>query len=246
VAAVALLVAAAGGWALGRASGDGGGDLGSEVATDTGPSAPSPNGTGSDGTPDAIAAARAIGPLPVPTSCPLRLDDPDLLPGAARDYRGGVHEGVDFLCGEPGAEVTAVLPGRVLVAARDLEEPRPDERLDLLAEAKALGDTPPWTLQVLYGQFVVVDHGVLDGAGHVVTLYAHLDDVDPALRPGLVIDAGTRLGAVGNSGTESAGTGTAASHSYHLHWELHLDDRFLGAGAGADEVAAAYRALFGA
>ncbi|MEZ5139280.1 MAG: M23 family metallopeptidase [Acidimicrobiales bacterium] len=192
-----------------------------------------------------VEVAAAIGPLALPTDCPLQLDDPDLLPNAARDYRGGVHEGVDFICRELGHDATTPLPGRVMVAARDLPEPTPEERVDLLADAKALGDTPPWTLRLLYGQFVVIDHGVIDGAGHVVTLYAHLAEVDPALRPGLEIPAGTRVGAIGESGTQAAGTGEDAPYSIHLHWEVQVDDEFLGRGDDPDEVRAAYRTLFG-
>lgn len=188
--------------------------------------------------------AEAIGPMPLPTDCPLELDDPDLLPNAPRDYRGGVHEGVDFICGEPGHEAITPLAGRVMVAARDLPEPEPDERVQILEDAKALGDTPPWTLQLLYGQFVVIDHGVIEGAGHVVTLYAHLAEIDPALRPGVEVAAGARVGQVGDTGTEAAGTGEDAPYSYHLHWEVQVDDAFLGRGATPDEVRVAYRSLF--
>jgi murein DD-endopeptidase MepM/ murein hydrolase activator NlpD len=252
VLAIGMVLGALTTWALTGDEGGGGSD------DDARPSGTAPTTTGSTepaeaptsapsdaGRPSALALAEAIGPLAAPTDCPLRLDDPDLLPNAPRDYRGGVHEGVDLICNELGHEVVAPLPGRVLVAASPTAEPAPQERLDLLAEAKALGDTPPWTLQLLYGRFVVVDHGTIDGAGHVVTLYAHLDEVDPALRPGAEIAAGARIGTVGNTGTEAAGTGSGSPSSYHLHWEIHVDDEFLGRGAGPDDVQAAYRNLFG-
>jgi len=211
----------------------------------TGHDADDPDSSAGGPAPSAAEVAAAIGPLALPTDCPLQIDDPDLLPNAARDYRGGVHEGVDFICRELGHDATTPLPGRVMVAARDLPEPTPEERVDLLADAKALGDTPPWTLRLLYGQFVVIDHGVIDGAGHVVTLYAHLAEVDPALRPGLEVPAGTRVGAIGESGTQAAGTGEDAPYSIHLHWEVQVDDEFLGRGDEPDEVRAAYRTLFG-
>ena len=79
----------------------------------------------------------------------------------------------------------------------------------------------------------------------MVTLYAHLAEVDPALRPGLEIPAGTRVGAIGESGTQAAGTGEDAPYSIHLHWEVQVDDEFLGRGDDPDEVRAAYRTLFG-
>lgn len=239
VAVAALLVGVVGTWAVLRSSDDGGGD-------GDAPAAASAASEAEVDEPDAVALAEAIGPLAVPSECPLPLDDPDLLPNAARDYRGGVHEGVDFICGELGHDATTPLAGQVLIANRSHVEPEPEERLRLLAQAKELGDTPRWTLELLYGRFVVIDHGVVDGAGHVVSVYAHLAEIDPAIRPGAQVAAGARVGEIGNSGTQSAGTGADEPGAFHLHWELWIDDRFLGAGAAPDEVVRAYRTLFAA
>jgi hypothetical protein len=217
-------------WAVLGADGEGAGDGDGDGAT----------------VPSAQELAAAIGPLPRPSDCPLPLDDLDLLPNAARDYRGGVHEGVDFICGELGHDATTPLPGRVLIANRSHTEPEPEERLEILAQAKELGDTPRWTLELLYGRFVVVDHGVIEGAGHVVSVYAHLEEIDPAIRPGGEVAAGDRIGEIGRSGTQSAGTGADEPGALHLHWELRIDDRFLGIGESPDDVVAAYRTLFSA
>ncbi len=190
---------------------------------------------------EALAVAEAIGPILPPTSCPFR-EDPALLPNAARDYRGGVHQGIDFGCDEPGAAVVAPLDGRVLVAAHGYQDPTPEDRQALLDFARSQGDTPPWTLVALYGRFVVLDHGAIEGAGHVVTIYAHLDEIDPAVQPGVVVAAGARIGAVGHSGTSAGATGE--DRGYELHWELHVDDAFLAEGLTPEESAAPYRALF--
>ncbi len=193
---------------------------------------------------EASRLAQAIGPIPVPSDCPFAIDDPDLLPNAVRPYRSGLHQGVDFVCYELGHEAVAPMAGRVLLATRGYLEPGPAERRQILSDAKALGETPPWTLAMLYGRFVVIDHGVIADAGHVVTIYAHLADIDPAVRPGASIDVGDPIGAIGNSGTQAGGTGVDAPSSYQLHWELHVDDVFLGAGADAELTRRVYETLF--
>ena len=98
----------------------------------------------------------------------------------------------------------------------------------MLDTAKALGATPPYTLVMLYGRYVVVDHGIIDDVGHVVSLYAHLESVDPGIRPGMWVVAGQPLGGIGNSGTRSGASGSSYEQ-LHLHWELHIDGQYLGA-----------------
>jgi murein DD-endopeptidase MepM/ murein hydrolase activator NlpD len=61
-----------------------------------------------------------------------------------------------------------------------------------------------------YGLVLEIDHGQ-----GVRTLYAHLSEIDPNLRPGVFVAAGApvaRMGATGNA------TGV------HLHYELMVDD----------------------
>lgn len=187
--------------------------------------------------------ADLIGTVRVPSGCRLPLDEPGLLPNASRSYRGGVHQGVDFGCHERGHDAVAAMSGRVLFVNDTFVDADPADRQAILDDAKALGYTPPWTLAFLFGRFVVLDHGIIAGVGHVVTIYAHLDTVDPALRPGAEISAGTRVGEIGNRGTESAAEATEGQ--IHLHWELHIDDRFFGEGLSAAETSEVYRELFG-
>lgn len=192
---------------------------------------------------DWIAVADRLGPLvaPAPGECPFP-EAADLLPNAPRRYRGGVHAGVDFGCPGRGFLARAALPGRVVMVQADFVEPNPADRDALLAEARTLGSTPPWTLAFLYGRFVVLDHGIVDGAGHVVSVYAHLDEV-ASLRPGSTVEAGTVLGAIGNRGTESGAQGTEGQ--IHLHWELYVGDQFFGEGLDAQGTLDVYRRLLG-
>ncbi len=190
------------------------------------------------------AATRLSADIVVPSDCrPPPLSVPSLLPNARRPYRSGIHQGVDFGCPTLGHPVVAALAGRVVVAAGSFEDPAPQERNRLLATAAALGATPPYTLVMLYGNHVVVDHGVIGGVGHVVSLYAHLDRLETGIRAGLRVEAGQPLGTIGNTGTNAGALGS--TRGLHLHWELHIDGQYLGVGLPDADTRAVYTALFG-
>ena len=137
----------------------------------------------------------------------------------------------------------AALDGRVVMAVGDFEDPPPQERSRLLDTASALGATPAYTLVMLYGNYVAVDHGIVDGVGHVMSLYAHLDALETGIRPGLWVEAGPRLGTIGNSGTYAGASGSTHAQ-LHLHWELHVDGHYLGIGLSGADTRAVYTALF--
>ena len=197
------------------------------------------------GTTTDIALAAALSPLKLPSDCPLPLGIAESLPNTARAYRGGVHEGIDFICGEYGRNAVAAMDGQVLLANASFVDPTPDERLEILNVAKQIGRTPPWTLAMLFGRFVVLDHGIRPGVGHVVTIYAHLNKIDQSIVPGHRVRAGDRIGEIGKAGTESAGTGEVRPQAIHLHWEIHVDDHFLGQGMSSSETSNIYAKLFG-
>jgi len=194
-----------------------------------------------------LAIATTLGPeLVRPSDCGTPLDEPESLPNSDRSYRGGVHKGVDFICEEYGHSAIAALPGQVLMANNSFVDPTPEERATVLDTAQELGYTPPWTLAMLYGNFVVVDHGFIDEVGHVVSLYAHLNEVDPGIRPGLRVEAGTVLGEIGNRGTATAASNGDRARSIHLHWDIYVDTGFLGQGLTASETSDVYTVLLGA
>jgi len=199
-----------------------------------------------EATPADLAAKLALNSVPpVDPVCRFPAREPSSLPNAARPYRNGTHRGVDFVCNRRGLDTYAFADGQVAMVVRDYEDAEPANRNALLRSGIDLGDTPHWTLLMLYGNFVVIDHGDLPDIGPSFTIYAHLEEVDPGVVLGQPITMGARVGEVGNRGTNDAASGTTAQNprSLHLHWELHTEGQFLGAGLAADESETAYRLL---
>ena len=179
--------------------------------------------------------------FPIAGACLPSIDN--LMPNAPREYRSGIHEGVDFYTGyncvdvPAGAPVTAVKAGTVVLADTDFVEMTLDELNEILARTQAQGYTDAEALDRFRGRQVWVDHG--DG---IVTRYCHLSGIAEGLRKGDVVGRGELMGYVGDSGTPEAVTDPGVE--IHLHWEVRVDDSFLGAGLPAAEVRALYEALF--
>jgi murein DD-endopeptidase MepM/ murein hydrolase activator NlpD len=168
----------------------------------------------------------------VPTS-------PDLLPGAGRQYRGGVHEGVDFRC-RSGEPVHAAMDGWVLTIEDGSNLPE-SQRDELLQTCRELGETPPEVLRVLHGRRITLRHETSDG--HLLTTsYSHLSTIQPGLEPGDRVREGEVIGTSGASGT---------SHAYRhdswgeLHFELRIDGQPLGVGLRPTQAGDLYRKCFG-
>ncbi len=186
-------------------------------------------------------AAAALGPIivsPTDPLCPLSIAGGQL-PGAPRGYRNGTHQGIDFGCGTSDRFGHAIAPGRVVYLVDDYVDPSVANREALLRNAGLAGFTPHWTLVMLYGNVVVIDHGVIPEAGRVYSIAAHLEAVDPAIELGAEVMAGQVLGELGNRGTNASAQGVrgSADPSLHLHWELFIDNWYLGEGQPANVVA---------
>lgn len=192
----------------------------------------------------ASAIVAALAPWSLPSDCTFPIDNPESLPNASRSYRSGVHQGIDFICLEPGRSAIAAADGRVVMAVDGYDDASPADRSAVLDIAAGRGSTPPFTLAMLYGNFVVLDHGNIANAGHVVSVYAHLDTVDESISTGVAVTAGQRLGEIGNRGTSTASSGGTRPQSIHLHWEVIVDDVYVGAGLSASDTRELYRQLF--
>ena len=167
------------------------------------------------------------------------------LPNAAREYRNGIHRGVDFVCAALDRPAYAGLDGTVVLVVDDFESPDAEARASLLAGTALLtgGRTPHWILTMLYGNHVVIDHGTIDGR-ETWSISAHLDTVAVGIMPGAPIAAGDEIGTVGSSGTAAGTEGPIdGDRSVHLHWELIIDGSFLAEGLDAGTTSEVYRTL---
>lgn len=159
----------------------------------------------------------------------------ELIPNAPREYRFGVHEGVDFYpdraCTpiERGMPVLAAKTGIVIRADLDYKDITQEEMDGLLARSTQQGSTDPAVLDRLRGRQVWLDHG-----GGVVTRYCHLLSIEPGMAEGVVVAAEQVLGRVGNSGTPEGVSDPALEN--HLHFEIRVGDSYLGQGLSVAET----------
>ncbi len=171
--------------------------------------------------------------FPIEGAC-LPADD-DLLPNAPREYRFGIHEGVDFYSGractqvERGMPVLAAKTGIVVRADVDYKDITQEEMDGLLNSSAQQGSTAPAVLDRLRGRQVWVDHG-----SGVVTRYCHLLSIEPGIADGVAVAAGQVVGHVGNSGTPE-GVSDATLEN-HLHFEIRVGNSYLGQGLSAAET----------
>jgi murein DD-endopeptidase MepM/ murein hydrolase activator NlpD len=225
----ALLLAA-----CGAASGSSGADRSRTAASQTETSA-----TATPMAPDLTVFRNFI--YPIAGACLPSSDA--LMPNASRDYRGGVHEGVDFYGSdncttiEKGTPVLAAKDGTVIRADHDYH-PLTQEELDAAdAEIAAGHANDPKVLDLFRGRQVWVDHG-----HGIITRYAHLSAIPDTVRAGTKVVQGETIGSVGDSGTPESLT--APDTENHLHWEVRTGDTYLGAGLPPDDVRAIYEKLF--
>lgn len=208
----------------------------------------------------ATAAAAAAVPF-VPTPPPSSLDVDDLhgfvmpiqdaclpgnerlMPNAEREYRSGVHEGIDFYFGdscvviERGTPVVAAHAGVVIRADHDYVDLTLDQANELAEKTNTQGFTDEETLDVYRGRQLWIDHG-----NGVVTRSCHLHRIEPDIAEGILVEQGQVVASVGESGTPESVT--APGTELHLHWEVRVGDGFLGQDRSPEEVRDLYRRLF--
>ena len=155
-------------------------------------------------------------------------EEPELLPGSPREYRGGFHEGVDFPLAF-GMPVTAAKTGRVVRVDAAYVEWSVEEQIAAEDIGFRLGYTPEAILDKLRGRQVWIEHG-----HGVVTRYAHLESVEPLVL-GTVVERGAVIGRVGNSGTKAGP---------HLHIEIRVGDSYLGDGLDGPALLRVMRRAF--
>jgi len=194
---------------------------------------------------DALAVADLLSErivTPVDPTCPLNLNSTGEIPNADRSYRNGTHRGIDFICAQRDQTAFAAMEGTVITSVRDYADANPGDRSQLLANAGAAGFTPRWTLNALFGNYVIIEHEPVDGL-EVASIYAHLESVD--VEAGDQVVAGQPLGEIGNRGTAASAAGTTQSdlRSIHLHWEIFVGGAYFGSGFSVSDTIDLYTSL---
>ena len=165
---------------------------------------------------------------------------PGHLPGADRDYRLGIHEGLDFY---QWAACIPINAATQVLAAKAGSVIRADLQYDEVTPAEwAAFDQAGWRgepiLDRLRGRQVWIDHG----AG-VITRYAHLGAIHPDISEGVQVSAGQVIGLVGESG--QAVVWEAPGTDLHLHFEIRINDQYLGQGLPPAQARLLYLNAFG-
>lgn len=168
---------------------------------------------------------------------------PELMPGAPRDYRGGVHEGIDVYyktgismvsCGE---QVFNCADGMIIRSDTVWNPVGEKEYASITTKLKQVLNED--YLDRLRGRQVWVR--TADG---ITIRYCHLESVAPGITAGIRVNQGVAIGTIGNSGTADGARKTAKN--CHLHLEIWMPDgKFLGAGLSQRDTRAAWSKLFG-
>ncbi len=167
-----------------------------------------------------------------------------LMPGADRSYRGGVHEAIDFYDSDNctsiglGTEVLAAKAGKVIRADWNYVPLTQAEVDDFDQRTPVNGQTDEEELDRYRGRQVWIDHG-----NGVVTRYAHLSRIADGINVGVSVTQGQLIAYVGNSGTPESLTDPNAE--MHLHFELRVGNVYLGKGLQPAEVRSLYEKAFG-
>ena len=152
-------------------------------------------------------------------------EDDSLMPGAPRAYRRGIHEGVDFYqsdnCAVIGldTDVIAAKAGTVIRADRSYGDLTSETLAELMERVEENGGDE--VVDAFRGRQVWVDHG-----NGVVTRYAHLNRIADSIEVGTQVEAGAVIAYVGESGTVASVTEPGTQ--MHLHFEIRVDESYLG------------------
>lgn len=166
------------------------------------------------------------------TGAILPLAYPENMPNAERYYRNGKHEGVDFTAGE-GTSVYASYWGKIVRLDKNYKELTKSQYEHLIEQATVALITPSNALDHLRGRQIWIDHG-----NEVITRYCHLSEINPNLVIGQVVNQGDFLGKAGKSGLVWTNFGP------HLHFEIRIDNKFLGQGLDYQTVKELYSKAF--
>ncbi len=178
---------------------------------------------------------------PISGAC-LPVDD-TLMPGAPRDYRMAIHEGIDFYdsdnCASIGlqTEVVAAKEGVVVRADWTYRELTTQTLAELEALVAETQGQSPEASDAFRGRQVWIEHP--DGT---VTRYAHLAGIAESIVAGVVVGQGDLVGFVGDSGTPESVTDPGVQ--VHVHFEIRIGECYLVQGLSPEGVRGLYLQAF--
>jgi murein DD-endopeptidase MepM/ murein hydrolase activator NlpD len=156
------------------------------------------------------------------------------VPGDPRDYRNGVHQGIDFYQTKRGDAISAAAPGVVIRIDKDYKPVDKKFRDEMLKLCQVKWNGTPGSVGVppveepygdvldkLRGRQVILYHGKNAQNEPIISLYAHLLDVNHELSVYDIVNTETIIGYIGNSGTSGEVNHTPNVEN-HLHVELFV------------------------
>ena len=147
----------------------------------------------------------------------------NLLPNALREYRAGIHEGIDFPT-PLNTPIMAVSSGIVVRSNPTHSDVDIDTYKAFLETTQKLSKTPDDIYNyILLGKSIIIDHGyTIVPNFRTISVYAHLSSIAEGILPGVNVEKGQVVGLAGNTGTSSGALRNAKGA--HLHWEIHFEN----------------------
>jgi murein DD-endopeptidase MepM/ murein hydrolase activator NlpD len=147
----------------------------------------------------------------------------NLLPNALREYRAGIHEGIDFPT-PLNTPIMAVSSGIVVRSNPTHSDVDIDTYKAFLETTQKLSKTPDDIYNyILLGKSIIIDHGyTIVPNFRTISVYAHLSSIAEGILPGVNVEKGQVIGLAGNTGT--SGGALRNAKGAHLHWEIHFEN----------------------
>lgn len=169
---------------------------------------------------------------------------PGVFPGARRQYRFGIHKGLDFFNDQCGVKIITGTPvlaadgGKVIRLDKNFTDMNAATFSRVMSQCYQEHRTSEKNEDLFRGCQVWIDHG-----NGLVTRYAHLSKINSRLAANSFVKRGDVIGFVGYSGTGQNLPGRAKFP--HLHFEIWLDGKYLGWGLTPSETVGVYEDIFG-
>jgi murein DD-endopeptidase MepM/ murein hydrolase activator NlpD len=155
-------------------------------------------------------------------------------PGDPRPYRKGIHQGIDFYQTKRGDPIYAAAPGIVIRIDKEHQAMDKQFRNEMLKLCKQTWNGTPGSVHLppveepygdvldkLRGRQVLLYHGKNAQNEPIISLYAHMLDVNQELSVFDIVDTDTIVGYIGNTGTSGEVENNAKKEN-HLHMELFV------------------------